>query len=239
MDNPKKKAAKKDKPKNLAEAGLESFKMVTVHRSVFQNADYNPRVITDQERDKLKAALKRHGLVAPITYNKQTGNIVGGHQRISIMDSLMRTQDYELNVAEIDVPLNREKELNVVLNNTRAMGSWDFEGLKAIFEDESVELVGAGFDKSDMISMFGDSAFDERQADLKELADKLSSISESYDSIQRANKKKTEGEFFLVLVFPTSDQIDALLAHYKLPENRYQDGTKWAELMGFDLPDAD
>ncbi len=89
--------------KSLREAGLENFAIEEMPRARLTAASYNPRKISEQERDKLKAALERHGLVAPVIWNRQTGNLVGGHQRISIMDSLMGTQDYSCQVSVIDV----------------------------------------------------------------------------------------------------------------------------------------
>ena len=100
-----------DKFESLFDAGLETFKVEEISRTQLNNAVYNPRFINDKEKSKLKNALKKHGLVAPITWNKKTGNIVGGHQRINIMDSLMKSKDYKLSVAVIDVPENKEKEL--------------------------------------------------------------------------------------------------------------------------------
>src|SRR5258708_3652072 len=118
------KAAKPPKFASLREDGLENFVVEEMPRQQLAAAKYNPRKITDQERDKLKAALKRHGLVAPVVWNKQTGNLVGGHQRISIMDNLMGGADYTLQVSVIDVDPKREKEINVLLNNSQAMGQF-------------------------------------------------------------------------------------------------------------------
>jgi len=220
-----------DKFESLFDAGLETFKVEEISRTQLNNAVYNPRFINDKEKSKLKSALKKHGLVAPITWNKRTGNIVGGHQRINIMDSLMKSKDYKLSVAVIDVPENKEKELNILLNNQQAMGSWDMAELKNIFKDETVSLEGSGFDLSDMIHMFGDDSLNERQEDLAELASRLSEMSALYSGVQTKNSKKLSQEFFLVLVFPDSEHIDALLTKYKLPDNRYQNGKFFCDLL--------
>lgn len=223
---------KKDKPKSLAEAGLEAFTTREIHRSQLVGAIYNPRVITDQEKAKLKKALSRHGLVAPITWNERTGNIVGGHQRIGIMDSLMRSGDYTLTVAVIDVDESREKELNVLLNNTAAQGSWDMDGLKKMFGDESVTLEGAGFDIGDMIDMFGDDSLNERAADLQAFAEKLADLSSTYNDVSARNKAKLDGEFFCVLVFPDAASMQRMFEHVGVKDSRYQNGELFAKRLG-------
>jgi hypothetical protein len=223
---------KKDKPKSLAEAGLESFTTREIHRKQLVGAIYNPRVITDQERTKLKKAIARHGLVAPVTWNERTGNIVGGHQRIGIMDSLMKTGDYSLTVAVIDVDEAKEKELNVLLNNTSAQGSWDMDGLKKMFGDESVTLEGAGFDIGDMIDLFGDDSLNERAADLAEFAEKLADLSSTYNDVSARNKAKLDGEFFCVLVFPDAASMQAMFKHVGVKDSRYQNGQLFAERLG-------
>lgn len=235
MAERKPKANKADKPKSLAEAGLEQFKTREVHRSQLKGADYNPRIITDQERLKLKKALAKHGLVAPITWNERTGNIVGGHQRLSIMDALMRTSDYSMTVAVIDVEPAREKELNILLNNTASQGSFDMDKLRELFKDEAVTVEGSGFDLGDIYDMFGDQVINEREQDLKEFSDLLSGMSKAYDTISDHNRAKLDGEFFCVLTFPNRAAMLRMFDHIGVRESRYQNGELFAMKLGVPL----
>ena len=81
----------------------QGFEPCKVHRSALKNAPYNPRSMDDEARKKLRKQLKTHKLVEGIVWNVRTGNIVGGHQRIGIVDELERGQDYYLTVCKIDV----------------------------------------------------------------------------------------------------------------------------------------
>jgi hypothetical protein len=214
------------KPKehvDMAELGLQSFTMQKINRSELKGADYNPRVLDDKERAKLKAGLKRHGLVTPLTWNKRTGTLVGGHQRLSVLDSLAGSKDYELDVAVIDVDLAREKEINILLNNQQAAGSWDMELLKGMFTDEAVTIEGSGFDQSDMMNMFGHDVFNERSEDLQALCEKLTEIKDTYNKI-RSFAGLTSGEPYLIFVFPTPKHVDAFIETRNLPNDRYQNG---------------
>jgi 23S rRNA G2445 N2-methylase RlmL len=113
---------------------LENFTIEIVNRRDIHGADYNPRKTTESARKKLRAGLKKYGLVQPIVVNKQTMNIVGGHQRINEMDTIIRKPDYQLSVAMINVSEKDEVGLNVFLNNQSAMGEWDITALQVIKE---------------------------------------------------------------------------------------------------------
>jgi hypothetical protein len=221
-------------PKTLREAGLQSFQVVTMKRGELKKAPYNPRQLSEAAKRKLKAGLKRHGLVSPPTWNKRTGNIVGGHQRLGVLDGIMGTSDYDLEVAVIDVDEKQEKELNLLLNNTAAMGDWDMEGLGEMLKDSDIKLEGTGFDAADVFKMFGDDPLKSRALDTEELARKLNEAREVYAKITAGNKKKNEEEFYLVVVFRDNDEVQEFLEQTGLPKNRYQSADDLRHLMGMD-----
>lgn len=241
--SPKSAAAQALGPKTLASANLESYDVVELHRSELVGAPYNPRQLTDNQKRKLKAGLKRHGLVSPPTWNRRSGYIVGGHQRIAIMDSLMGTDDYTLRVAAIDVDSGREKELNVLLNNTMAQGQWDIGLLDDLLKDAEVNIDGTGFELADVYQMLGTSPFEQRQEEAAKMAEQLASVSELYDTIRDRNRQKEQSEFYLVFVFRTEDQALRFLDAGKgtWDANRYQSGELLAQQLGYDLsaPPAD
>lgn len=86
-------------------------------------AAYNPRVRltqNDPEYQSIKASLDEFGLVQPLVFNRKTKNLVGGHQRMWIMQDCGRTQAH---MVVVDLPLEKEKRLNVALNGIT--GKWD------------------------------------------------------------------------------------------------------------------
>jgi len=95
-------------------------------------AGYNPRVMTDKAREGLSNSIDTFGLVQPIIWNKRTGVIVGGHQRLY---DLTRKGVEETDVIVVDLPEVKEKALNVALNYTGITGDWDNEKLQAILEE--------------------------------------------------------------------------------------------------------
>jgi hypothetical protein len=100
-------------------------------------ADYNPRKISDEALAGLTESLKTFGCVEPIIWNKQTGRVVGGHQRIKAMQSL--GQD-ECEVIVVDLDETKEKALNVTLNNAKVQGEWDTEKLEKIIGELRIDL---------------------------------------------------------------------------------------------------
>ena len=54
-------------------------------------AEYNPRKDLrpgDAEYEKLKQSIQEFGYVEPVIWNKRTGTVVGGHQRLKGMKDL-------------------------------------------------------------------------------------------------------------------------------------------------------
>jgi len=70
---------------------------------------FNPRVDVRNNKDlyrKLERSLDEFGYVSPVIWNKQTGNVVGGNQRLAVLQDKGIT---EIEVVEVDIPLNKEK----------------------------------------------------------------------------------------------------------------------------------
>ena len=105
----------------------QKFEVEVISRGEIHGADYNPRVISEDARKRLKRMLAKHGLVQPLVWNRRTGNLVSGHQRLSQLDQLERSQDYDLQVSVVDVDEREEKILNVQLNNPSMQGDWDMD----------------------------------------------------------------------------------------------------------------
>ena len=105
-------------------------------------ADYNPRKDLkpgDPEYEKLKRSLEQFGYVEPVIWNKATGRVVGGHQRLKVLIDLGIT---EVECVVVDLPEDKEKALNIALN--KISGDWDRDKLALVIAD----LQGADFDVS-------------------------------------------------------------------------------------------
>lgn len=119
-------------------------------------APYNPRKDLkpgDKEYDKLKQSIEHFGYVEPIIVNDRTGYVVGGHQRLKVLQDLGYT---EVEVVHVDLDENNEKALNVALN--KVSGDWDADKLEDLLrelnlaEDFDVELTG--FDMGELDTLF-------------------------------------------------------------------------------------
>ena len=93
--------------------------------SQLKPAPCNPRKSDITQEANLKASLEKFGVVDPIIFNKQTGNIVGGHFRVR---ELKKLGVEEVDCVILDLSVEDEKELNIRLNaNT---GEWDMDVLE-------------------------------------------------------------------------------------------------------------
>ena len=134
----------------------------TVERSKLNPAPYNPRkdlTPEDPAYKKLKKSIIEFDYIDPIIWNIQTGNIVGGHQRLKILDELNRTKnngDYKLQVSVVDLAPHKEKVLNIALN--KHSGEWDYPKLKDLIveiDTGDIDIEITGFDQNELEEIFG------------------------------------------------------------------------------------
>lgn len=122
------------------------MKIVTLPVSDLHPADYNPRkdlAPGDKQYEKLARSIETFGYVEPIVWNRTTGNIVGGHQRLKV---LVQKGYTEVQVVEVELNEQEERILNVSLN--KISGRWDNEKLTAILDElkEQDEMALTGFE---------------------------------------------------------------------------------------------
>ncbi len=111
-------------------------------------APYNPRKDLkpgDPDYERLCRSIDEFGCVEPLVWNRRTGNLVGGHQRLKV---LIARGDTDIEVSVVDLPLPREKALNIALN--KIAGDWDerqlAELLRELIEEPDLDLEITGFE---------------------------------------------------------------------------------------------
>jgi len=130
---------------------------VAMNRAELKAAPYNPRTIDPDARRRLEASIKEDGLLGGLVWNKRTGNIVGGHQRLDAMDQLHEGPNYSVTVAVIDVDPAREKAINVKLNAQSLQGMYDVAKLTDLLHEITgeggIELESTGMDAFELQQM--------------------------------------------------------------------------------------
>ena len=114
-------------------------------------AEYNPRMLTDEQKANLTESIKRFGLVDPILVNSHPSReniVIGGHQRLLVAKELGYT---EVPVVFVSLEEDKERELNLRLN--RNTGEWNLELLR---EFDIELLLDVGFDDTDLGEMWND-----------------------------------------------------------------------------------
>ena len=100
-------------------------------------ASYNPRKDLkpgDAEYEKLKRSIQEFGYVEPVIWNKRTGTVVGGHQRLKVMKDLGYE---EVDCVVVYLDEQKEKALNIALN--KISGEWD-KGLLRRYKELCPEI---------------------------------------------------------------------------------------------------
>lgn len=210
----------------MAVSKFQSFETETIFRSQIRCAEYNPRIMGEEAQKRLRLSIRESGLVSALTWNRRTGNLVGGHQRLAQMDVLekydrkTKQPDYELIVCVIDVDEREEAKLNVQLNNPDSQGDWDLDKLAGIAEEFDLSLEDMGFSKlSGEILLDGDerftALFDTPEADAEK--NKLRAIKEDRSNMNKRLKKENTVDYFITVVFADGPEREQFLKHIHVP----------------------
>lgn len=120
-------------------------------------APYNPRIDLTSEDEayiSIKRSLDEFGCVEPIIWNRKTGHVVGGHQRLKI---LIENGAKTVQCSVVDLDVTKEKALNIALN--KVSGSWDNEKLASLFaefENAKFEAEITGFSDLEISNLIDD-----------------------------------------------------------------------------------
>ncbi len=130
------------------------MELITLPITQLRPAPYNPRVSLrpgDEAWSRLARSLDEFGLVQPLVWNRRTGNLVAGHQRLEIMKAQGQTQ---ADCIVVDLPMEKEQALNVALNNKALMSDWQPDKLADLITDlQSIPDFDAtltGFSETDL-----------------------------------------------------------------------------------------
>lgn len=206
----------------------KSSESVTLNRSEINLADYNPRKLSLEARKRLKANIKRLGIMGGIVWNELSGNLVSGHQRISILDEIngYPKNDYEIVVEKVSLTESEEKEQNIFLNSKSVQGDFDSELMANIIND--IDPILAGLDEFDLTMLQLESP-SINYTDIMEKVSKLSpptaplskeEVKAKKEKYSREVDDKWEGEPTVILSFDS-----------------FQNKAEFMEALGKDLYD--
>ena len=203
----------------MAITDLQKFEIITIHRSQIKNAPYNPRIITKGAEQRLKKGLNKFGLASTLTWNRRTGNLVSGHQRLRLMDDIEKTQDYELTVSAVDLSKKDEMALNVQMNNQSMMGEFDVDAL-ADMAKAGANIDDFGFSDSDLDILFGDSELVEKFIDSGEVEETkgvLKDIKKDRKAFIEKMKEDNSADFYFIVVCESADEREELFKKMGVP----------------------
>lgn len=111
--------------------------------------DKNPRIITDQGLDQLKASIDDIGFAQPVNVNTDN-TILSGHARCQVL--LREDPEQLIDVYVPDRTLTpKQEEAVIVRMNKNVAGTWDMEKLTLNFEMD--DLLEWGFNTDDFIGL--------------------------------------------------------------------------------------
>lgn len=125
--------------RKMTDAGSMRVEYISIDSLI--PAEYNPRRITETDRNDIKASLEKFGFAEPVIVNKHPERmnvIVGGHQRVLVAKEDLGYK--EVPCVFVNLTLEEERELNVRLNKNQ--GRWDYEALQSYFDKDWLKNIG-------------------------------------------------------------------------------------------------
>jgi DNA modification methylase len=144
---------------------MKTMDIQTIAIDRIDPAPYNPRLDLqpgDPQYEKLARSIDEFGLVEPLVWNRRSGHLVGGHQRLKI---LLARGVTEVQAVVVDLAPAREKALNLALN--KVQGDWDqvklAELLHELTEVPDFDIGVTGFDLEESRDLISALLVDDRR----------------------------------------------------------------------------
>lgn len=116
-------------------------------------APYNPRSITPEALHGLSASIQAYGDVSGVTWNRHTGHLIAGHQRVRVLRERGATVEMDaagpfirdpqtgeaFRVRVVDWDESKEKAANITANNLAISGLFTSE-LRVVLDEIRVEM---------------------------------------------------------------------------------------------------
>jgi DNA modification methylase len=139
--------------------------------SELKPAAYNPRTIKPKALAGLQNSMQEFGDISGVVFNVRSGNLVGGHQRTKILNSIndgevtktpffdetgtvaqgyiITQEGTRFNYREVDWDEIKERTANIEANNKHIGGEWDISGLADVLSslDGQVDFEAFNFDE--------------------------------------------------------------------------------------------
>lgn len=133
------------------------MRLHTLPVTALKPAPYNPRNPLRPGSPgyrRLARSLAEFDLVQPIVWNERTGHVVAGHQRLQILKD---RGESHVECVVVDLPLEKEKALNVALNNSAVGSDWDDAKLRDLLAEladvPDFDATLTGFDPADLADL--------------------------------------------------------------------------------------
>ena len=110
-------------------------------------AEMQARMMTPEQQNKLRRSIETYGCVELIVFNRRSGRVVSGHQRLAALRELGET---ETRCVVVDLDEDNERALYLALN--KIGGAWDEAKLREALQSFSADFDAtlSGFDMDEI-----------------------------------------------------------------------------------------
>jgi hypothetical protein len=116
----------------------------------FQANPYNPKIHTKEQRKAVDASLSKWGWAGFVIENRNTGNVLDGHERI--WEVLQRNENELVPYVLVDVPTGEEAQFLIAFDKTAMMSEWDHGMLNEMKFEGLLDNMDISFKLDDLFS---------------------------------------------------------------------------------------
>lgn len=155
--------------------------------------------------ETIRGSLQRFGQIEPLVVRRQTGVVIGGNGRLSVMREMGWTH---ADVVRVDFEDTTATALAIALNRTAELASWDNEALQSVLRTFDDDLMNAaGFELPEVDALVGwdikpddPDGIDDYDADKDTFIAKVEGIKSSDRELVERELNSTLGKLGLGLV---------------------------------------
>lgn len=184
----------------------------------------NPRKIDSKKLEMLEKSLKEFGDLSGIIFNRSTGRLIGGHQRLKLLprDAEIHKTDENhgfvliegdrFQYREVDWDETKERAANIAANQHG--GEWDFPQLTDWIMDldqHNIDMDLLGFDREELEDLMAPVGIKQGQCDEDEIPEKVPAKTQIGDIYQLGDHRLMCGDSNSI------DLVDKLMAGERAP----------------------
>lgn len=210
---------------------MKKWELIEIKLDDVDVNEINPKIITPKNFVALKESIETFGMAEPLVFNKKTGRIVGGNQRLKVLKAM---GEETAQAMAADLTEDEEKALMMILSNQFAQGTWDIKRAIVMLDDikDKMPDIFSNMAFAPLLRELSDDAKGEKEKDMSTIPEMEIMPYEHWDYIVLVFKNSIDWLSALEYFGIKKARFTAAMGKSKIGLGRVIDGAKFLEKIG-------